>query len=115
MGSVLSALPLVTSPTSSSSTMTPRLSAAVCAVLATLASLALSAPAPTVTNPYLSILINRRDLGSSFELGVDRANQNLVVSGPPAPALAFPGTSTYYQRSYGHVTPFVAFPGYAYP
>ena len=35
-------------------------------------------------------LINRRDLGSSFELGVDRANQNLVVSGPPAPALAFP-------------------------
>ena len=31
-------------------------------------------------------LINRRDLGSSFELGVDRANQNLVVSGPPAPA-----------------------------
>ena len=26
---------------------------------ATLASLALSAPAPTVTNPYLSILINR--------------------------------------------------------
>ena len=35
-------------------------------------------------------LIYRRDLGSSFELGVDRANQNLVVSGPPAPALAFP-------------------------
>ena len=29
--------------------------------------------------------------------------------------LYFQGTSTYYQRSYGHVTPFVAFPGYAYP
>ena len=46
-----------------------------------------SAPAPVVDSPYLSILINRRDLGSSFELGVDKANQNLVVSGPPAPAL----------------------------
>ena len=71
-----------------------------------------AAPAPEVSSPYLSILINRRDLGHSFELGVDKANQNLVVSGPPAPAIGFPGTSTYYQRSYGHVTPFLAFGGY---
>ena len=39
------------------------------------------APAPVVGNPYLSILINRRDLGSSFDLGVDKANTNLVVTG----------------------------------
>ena len=76
------------------------------------ASCLLVSAAPVVDNPYLSILINRRDLGSSFELGVDRANQNLVVSGPPAPDIGFPGTSTYYQRSYAHVKPFVAFGGY---
>ena len=56
--------------------------------------------------------VNRRDLGHSFDLGVDRSNHNLVVSGPPAPYAGFPGTSTYYQRSYGHVTPFLAFGGY---
>ena len=51
-----------------------------------------SAPAPVVDSPYLSILINRRDLGSSFELGVDKANQNLVVSGPPAPLSSMSAT-----------------------
>merc|ERR1711963_968634 len=72
----------------------------------------LSESAPAIESPYLSILINRRDLGHSFDLGVDRSNHNLVVSGPPAPYAGFPGTSTYYQRSYGHVTPFLAFGGY---
>ena len=85
--------------------------------------------APLIDNPYLSILINRRDLGHSFDLGVNRVNHNLVITGtlqpilrqyfinttilgPPAPYVSFPGTATYYQRSYGHVKPFLAFGPY---
>ena len=30
-------------------------------------------------------------------------------SGPPAPALGFPGSRTYYQPAFGHVKPFLAF------
>ena len=86
---------------------------------------------PVIENPYLSILINRNDVGHSFDLGVSRQNHNLVITGqtcphnvitphhnfiipegPPAPYVGFPGTSTYYQRSYGHVTPFTAFGAY---
>ena len=47
----------------------------------TVLSVVNAAPSPVVDNPYLSILINRRDLGSSFDLGVDKANTNLVVTG----------------------------------
>ena len=47
----------------------------------TVLSVVKAAPSPVVDNPYLSILINRRDLGSSFDLGVDKANTNLVVTG----------------------------------
>ena len=36
---------------------------------------------PVVDNPYLSMTINREDLGSGFNMGVDRQNMNLVVSG----------------------------------
>ena len=36
---------------------------------------------PVVVNPYLSMSINREDLGSGFNVGVDRQNTNLVVSG----------------------------------
>ena len=36
---------------------------------------------PVVDNPYLSMTINREDLGSVFDLGVNRQNTNLVVSG----------------------------------
>ena len=36
---------------------------------------------PLVENPYLSMTINREDLGSGFNIGVDRQNTNLVVSG----------------------------------
>merc|ERR1712106_1234910 len=64
---------------------------------------------PVVDNPYLSMTINREDLGSSFNMGVDRQNTNLVVSGPPAPSLGFPGSRTYYQPAFGHVQPFLAF------
>ena len=83
---------------------------------------------PVIDNPYLSIVINRNDLGHSFDLGVNKQNQNLVITGenfprvgccdplgpagPPAPYVGFPGSSTYYQRSYGHVAPFLAFPAY---
>ena len=49
--------------------------------LVTVLSVVKAAPSPVVDNPYLSILINRRDLGSSFDLGVDKANTNLVVTG----------------------------------
>merc|ERR1711976_1121809 len=81
---------------------------AVCVVVLAIMVLP-SLSVPVIENPYLSILINRRDLGHSFDLGVDRSNNNLIITGPPAPYVGFPGTSTYYQRSYGHVTPFVAF------
>merc|ERR1711892_897942 len=64
---------------------------------------------PVVDNPYLSMTINREDLGSSFNMGVDRQNTNLVVSGPPVPAVGFPGSRTYYQPAFGHVKPFLAF------
>lgn len=36
---------------------------------------------PVVENPYLSILINRNDLGHSFNLDVNKQNQNLVITG----------------------------------
>ena len=36
---------------------------------------------PVLDNPYLSMTITREDLGSSFNMGVDRQNTNLVVSG----------------------------------
>ena len=36
---------------------------------------------PVEDNPYLSMTINREDLGSGFNLGVSRQNTNLVVSG----------------------------------
>ena len=36
---------------------------------------------PVVDNPYLSMAINREDLGSGFNMGVDRQNMNLLVSG----------------------------------
>ena len=36
---------------------------------------------PVVDNPYLSMTINREDLGSGFNMAVDRENMNLVVSG----------------------------------
>ena len=36
---------------------------------------------PVVDNPYLSIAINREDLGSGFNMAVDKQNMNLVVSG----------------------------------
>ena len=36
---------------------------------------------PVMDNPYMSMTINREDLGSSFNMGVDRQNTNLVVSG----------------------------------
>ena len=36
---------------------------------------------PVVDNPYLSMTINREDLGSGFDLGVNRQNTNLVISG----------------------------------
>ena len=42
---------------------------------------AVSLGAPLIDNPYLSILINRRDVGHSFDLGVNRANHNLVITG----------------------------------
>ena len=87
-----------------------------------------SSSLPVIDNPYLSILINRRDLGHSFDLGVNKVNQNLVItgekylhfiknishliSGPPAPSVSFPGTASYYQRSYAHVQPFLAFQSY---
>ena len=40
-----------------------------------------SSSLPVIDNPYLSILINRRDLGHSFDLGVNKVNQNLVITG----------------------------------
>ena len=36
---------------------------------------------PVVDNPYLSMTINREDLGSGFNMAVDRQNMNLVISG----------------------------------
>ena len=36
---------------------------------------------PVVDNPYLTMTINREDLGSGFNMGVDRQNTNLIVSG----------------------------------
>ena len=36
---------------------------------------------PVVSNPYLTMTINREDLGSGFNMGVDRQNTNLIVSG----------------------------------
>ena len=36
---------------------------------------------PMVDNPYLSISINREDLGSSFRMGVDKKQTNLEVLG----------------------------------
>ena len=36
---------------------------------------------PVVDTPYLSININREDLGSRFNMGVGRKNMNLEVSG----------------------------------
>ena len=77
---------------------------------------------PVVDNPYLSMTINREDLGSGFNMGVDRQNTHLVVSGKiyyssqsllkiplSAPSLGFPGSRTYYQPAFGHVQPFLAF------
>merc|ERR1712106_981228 len=64
---------------------------------------------PVVDNPYLYMTINREDLGSGFNLGVNRQNTNLVMSGAPAPSLGFPGSRTYYQPAFGHVQPFLAF------
>ena len=36
---------------------------------------------PMVDNPYLSISINREDLGSSFSIRVDKKQTNLEVLG----------------------------------
>merc|ERR1711997_1446713 len=79
----------------------------------TLMSVLVVSAKPVIDNPYLSILINRNDVGHSFNLGVNRQNQNLVITGPAAPYVGFPGSSTFYQRSYGHVAPFLAFQGYS--
>ena len=60
--------------------------------------------APAVTNPHLSITINRDDGGvkSGFDASVSKATQNLQVSGYPADA-------TYYQKAFPHSPPFLAF------
>ena len=42
---------------------------------------------PVIDNPYLSIVINRNDLGHSFDLGVNKQNQNLVITGENFPVL----------------------------
>ena len=42
---------------------------------------ALPAPAAPPTNPFLSIAIDRGDIGHAFQLAVDRASHNLVVTG----------------------------------
>ena len=36
---------------------------------------------PMVDNPYLSMTINREDLGTGFNMGVGRDSTNLVISG----------------------------------
>ena len=83
---------------------------------------------PMVDNPYLSMTINREDLGSGFNMAVNRQNMNLAVSGnlsklfiatvlkkspslagPPAPYVGFPGSRTYYQPAFRHIAPFLAF------
>merc|ERR1711874_784430 len=52
--------------------------------LALISLVVVSEAIPVIENPYLSILINRNDVGHSFDLGVGRQNQNLVITGPPA-------------------------------
>ena len=43
--------------------------------------LVVSEAKPVIDNPYLSILINRNDVGHSFNLDVNKQNQNLVITG----------------------------------
>ena len=54
---------------------------------------------PVVDNPYLSMTINREDLGSGFNMGVDRQNINLVVSGKIALSVQPVQNLTQYSQA----------------
>merc|ERR1711990_1408819 len=62
-----------------------------------------------VENPFMTIAIDRTDLGSSYDMAVSRNSHSLALSGPPFLNLGFAGSSRTFQPYVPHRAPFTVF------
>merc|ERR1711928_123792 len=69
----------------------------------------LNAKPMLVENPFMTIAIDRTDLGSAYDMAVSRSGHSLAQSGLPYLNLAFPGSSQAFQPYVPHRAPFTVF------
>merc|ERR1712126_594741 len=62
-----------------------------------------------VENPFMTIAIDRTDLGSAYDMAVSRNGHSLALSGPPFLNLGFAGSSSAFQPYVPHRAPFTVF------